>query len=68
MLGWATAGVDLHVDTTAHFYSHSAMLVWILAMALSVCHKSVFYRNGWMYRAGFWRVDCGLLSTYPTLF
>jgi len=41
---------------------HRAMLCnasAVLAMGLcpSVCHKSVFYRNGWTKRAGFWHVS-----------
>jgi len=27
-----------------------------LCLSVSVCHKSVFYRNGWTDRADFWRV------------
>ena len=27
-----------------------------VCLCLSVCHKSVFYRNWWAERAGFWRV------------
>jgi len=32
------------------------MIARVLAVALfvSVCHKSVFYRNSWTNRAGFW--------------
>jgi len=26
-------------------------------LSVRVCHKSVFYRNGWTNRAGFWRVS-----------
>ena len=39
------------------FYPRDAMLARALAIrpcvCLSVCHKSVFHRNGWMNRAGF---------------
>jgi len=42
------------------FYPHDAMLAWVLAMALclslSVCHKSVFHRNGWTDSAGCWHL------------
>jgi len=48
------------------FYPRDAMPALALAMALcrclsvsvclSVCHKSVFCRNGWTDRADFWRV------------
>jgi len=55
---------DEHLACAPHgvwhtFYPRDAMLAWVLAMSvrpsvcLSVCHKSVFYRNGWMIRAGF---------------
>ena len=39
-------GVRERLDS---FYQRDAML----AMSVSVCHKSVFYRNGWTDRAGF---------------
>jgi len=52
------------------FYPRDAMLARVLAMALSVCHKSVFCWSGWMHRAGFWHggffrpvLHC-VLSTY----
>ena len=45
------------------FYPRDAMLARVLVMTLCpclsvcvcVCQKSVFYRNSWMNRAGFWR-------------
>jgi len=37
-------------NETLDFYPHDARLVRVsaLALCLSVCHKSVFYQNGWM--------------------
>ena len=38
-------------------YMYGLMSVSVcLSVTLSVCHKSVFYRNGWTDRAGFWHV------------
>ena len=34
-------------------------------VSVRVCHKSVFYRNGWTNRAGFWHVS--FLPPRPTL-
>jgi len=36
---------DTHVKATSY---------GPVSVCLSVCHKSVFYRNGWTDRAGFW--------------
>jgi len=40
------------------YYQHYAVLVRVLAMAMwlpvCVCHKLVFYQNGWTNRARFW--------------
>jgi len=44
-----------------HFYPCSAMLPWVLAIAPCVC----VWIDGWTDRAVF--LECGLLSTYPTL-
>ena len=61
---------DFSVDSSSHFYPRDSVLARVgsLAMALCpsvcVCHKSVFYRNGWKNGADFWHDHL----TYPTLY
>jgi len=33
----------------------TCMTLYYVCLCLSVCHKSLFYRNGWTNRASFWR-------------
>jgi len=35
-------------------YAMSAVFAVVLCLSVCVCHKSVFCRNGWTNRAGFW--------------
>ena len=49
-------GFDLHLVFTTRCYAF-AVLATGLCPSVSVCHKWVFYRNGWTNRAGFWRVS-----------
>ena len=52
-----------YIPFTVCFYPRDAMLA--LCLCLSVCHKSVFYRNGWTDRAVF--LARRLHSTIQTL-
>jgi len=55
-LSW-TISTDFGADSTSGFCPRDVLLPRVLAMALRlsvcVCHKSVFYRNGWTNRAVF---------------
>jgi len=56
---WSTnsvrnTGIHNEQIVTARCYA-SAVLA--MGLCLSVRHKSVFYRNGWTNRAGFWHVS-----------
>ena len=47
-----------HTKTLRSFLLRDAMHARYLTWAcVCICHKSVFYRNGWTNRTGFWRVS-----------
>jgi len=43
----------------ATIYQHHISLV-----SVSVCHKSVFYQNGWTDRTSFWLKSCIVVPVY----
>ena len=60
----ARSSASIEVDTVSGsrmFYTRDSLLDWYMlwsGVCLSVCHKPVFYRNGWTDLVGvFWRMD-----------
>ena len=51
-VGLILYGLDLRISPALRYAS--VVLTRCVSVCLSVCHKSVFYRNVWTDLAGFW--------------